>query len=270
MFKFAETYRLINRTFLCWTFLLTTIKNTLLLRSVIVVFVQQIGNRKHRIFKVIYMKNMTKYLGLLAVFMICNTTSAQQADNPHSLSLAAVRAGNLVKLQNLIEQQGANMNSRNRTGESLLMMAIKGGQKDIIAYLLSKDANVNVANTAKVTPLMAAAYAGDIQTSILLLNKDADINAVDQLKKPAIVYAAGIGNAEIVDLLLARGIDINARYPNDLTVLMWAAGAGHANTVKLLLAKGADAGLQDNRGKTALQMAEDSGHLDVIKLLKRS
>lgn len=268
MFKFTETLGSINSTFICWTFLLTAIKNTLLLRTMIVVFVQLIGNRKHSIFKVIYMKLMTKILMLVAVFMFCGTTSAQQADNPHSLSLAAVRAGNLTKLQNLIEQQGANMNSRNRTGESLLMMAIKAGHKDIVAYLLSKGVNVNVANTSKVTPLMAAAYSGDAQTATLLVNKDADINAVDQLKKTAIVYAAGTGHAEIVELLLSRGIDINARYPNDLTILMWAAGAGHANTVKLLLSKGADASLQDNRGKTALQIAEDGGHLDAVKLLK--
>ena len=148
------------------------------------------------------MKYVKNIMALLAVFMFCGATSAQQADNPHSLSLAAVRAGNLAKLQNLIEQQGANMNSRNRTGESLLMMAIKAGHVDIAHYLLDKGANVNVANTSKVTPLMAAAFAGDLNMATRLIDKNADIHAVDQLKKTAMVYAAGQGSMEIVSLLI--------------------------------------------------------------------
>ena len=93
------------------------------------------------------MKLMTGSFAIFIALLSFNAVHAQQADNPHSLSLAAVRAGNLPKLQNLIEQQGANMNSRNRPGESLLMMAIKAGHVDIAHYLLDKGANVNVANT---------------------------------------------------------------------------------------------------------------------------
>ncbi len=249
------------------TLLLTAIRKTLLLRSMIVVSVQEIGNRKHYFFKVFNMQFITRSLFAILLCLFCGATFSQPVDNPHNEALAAVRAGNLAKLQRLIDQHGANMNARNRPGESLLMMAIKARHTDIALYLLEKGANVQVANTSKVTPLMAAAYNNDFRIARLLIEKKADIHAVDQLKKTAIVYAAGIGGSETVELLLANGVDVNARYANDLTALMWAAGSGHAKTVELLLSKGADPALQDNRGKTALEMADDAGHLDVKKIL---
>ena len=125
------------------------------------------------------MKIIKRIMLLFSLIFFCGAINAQETDNPHSASLAAVRAGNLAKLKDLIENRGANINSRNRPGESLLMMSIKAGNKDMINYLLEKDANVNTPNTSKVTPLMAAAYAGDMDTVEKLLAKGADIHALE-------------------------------------------------------------------------------------------
>jgi ankyrin repeat protein len=213
------------------------------------------------------MKLITRTFIQILMLSFCIAANSQPVEHPHNEALAAVRAGNLTKLKTLIEQHGANMNARNRPGESLLLMAIKAKNKEIANYLLEIGANVNVANTSKVTPLMAAAFTDDAQMAKKLIEKNADIHAVDQLKKTAIVYAAGVGATEIVEMLLAKGVDINARYANDLTVLMWAAGSGHNKTVEALLARGADPELLDNRGKNALQIADDGGQLDAKKIL---
>ena len=159
----------------------------------------------------------------LTIFF-CAAAPAQDVDNPHAQSLAAVRAGNLVKLKDLIERQGANLNSRNRIGDSLLVMAIKAGKTDIANYLLDKGANVNVPNTSQATALMAAAFNGDLAIVNRLLDSGADVHAVDQQKKSAMVYAAAQGHTSVVARLLKAGVDVNARYPNKLTALMWAAG----------------------------------------------
>ena len=129
------------------------------------------------------MKIIKRIMLLLSLFFFCGAIYAQESDNPHSASLAAVRAGNLTKLKDLLEKRGANINSRNRPGESLLLMSIKAGNKEMINYLLEKGANIETANTSKVTPLMAAAFAGDIDTLEKLLSKGADVHALDQLKK---------------------------------------------------------------------------------------
>ena len=108
---------------------------------------------------------------------------AQQVGNPHQQSLAAVRAGNLVKLRDQLNNHGANLNSRNRIGESLLMMPIKAGRQDIANYLLGRGARVDIASTANVTPLMAAAFNGDLGMVKRLLKRGADVHARDRLKK---------------------------------------------------------------------------------------
>ncbi len=213
---------------------------------------------------------MKVFLGiftLLAAMLFCGAANAQPIDNPHQATLAAVRAGNLPRLKELIDKHGANLNSRNRIGESLLMMSIKAGNAEIANWLLDHGANVQTPNTSKVTPLMAAAFNGDLAMVNRLLDKGADIHAPDQLKKTAIVYAAGNGHTEVVARLLKAGVAINARYPNELTILMWAAGQGHAKTVSYLLEAGADKSLKDNRGKMALDLADEGGHLEVKKLL---
>lgn len=204
---------------------------------------------------------------LLATLFFCAAACAQPVDNPHQQSLAAVRAGNLTRLQELIDKHGANLNSRNRIGESLLMMAIKSGKQDIANWLLDHGADVHTASTSKATPLMAASFNGDLTIVNRLLDKQADIHAADQQKKTAIVYAAGQGHTDVVARLLKAGIEVNARYANDLTVLMWSAGQGHAQTVRFLLGAGADKTLKDNRGKTAYDIADEAGHLDVKKAL---
>ncbi len=209
----------------------------------------------------------TLSITLFAAQFFCDAASAQPVDNPHQQTLAAVRAGNLPRLQELIEKYGANLNSRNRTGESLLMMAIKSGRSDIANWLLDHGADVHIANTSKATSLMAAAFNGDLAIVNRLLDKEVDVHAADQQKKTAIVYAAGQGHTDVVARLLKAGVDVNARYPNDLRVLMWAAGQGHAKTVRFLLDAGADKSLKDNRGKTAFDIADEGGHLDVKKVL---
>ncbi len=214
------------------------------------------------------MNFLNKTLTFFVALFFCAAAVAQQGiDDPHPQTLAAVRAGNLTKLKQLIERSGANLNSRNRIGDSLLLMAIKSGKQDIANYLLDSGADVNLANTARGTPLMAAAYNGDLSIADRLLARNANIHAVDEQKKTAMVYAAAQGHTEVVVRLLKAGIDVNARYANDLTALMWAAGQGQAKTVKYLLEAGADPALKDNRGKSARDIADAAGHLDVRKVL---
>jgi len=214
------------------------------------------------------MNFLNKTLTFFFALAFCAAAAAQQGiDNPHAQALAAVRAGNLAKVKELIERGGANLNSRNRIGDSLLAMAIKSRKQDIANYLLDKGADAGVANTAKGTPLMAAAFNGDAALVDRLLARGVDIHAADEQRKTAMVYAAAQGHADVVAQLLKAGVDVNARYANDLTALMWGAGQGQAKIVKYLLDNGADPSLKDNRGKTARDIAADTGHLDVRKVL---
>jgi ankyrin repeat protein len=156
---------------------------------------------------------------------------------------------------------GANVNSRNRLGESALVILLKNNKVDLAQTVLAAGADINLAAINGITPLMAAAFNGQTAMAKQLLDKGADVAPLDRLQKNAMTYAAGAGSTEIVVMLLAKGVDPNTVYNNDLTALMWAAGFGKTATVKALLAAGAKPQLKDNRGKTAADMARDE-HFD--------
>jgi uncharacterized protein len=206
---------------------------------------------------------------ILAALLAMAATGVQASDDDLPLNaklLVAARNADGPAIARAL-QQGAAVNSRNRLGESALIIVLKKDRVDLARVLLDAGADVNQAAINGVTPLMAAAYGGHTEIARALVAKGADIAVVDRLKKTAIIYAAGEGHTEIVKLLLDKGVDPNAVYANDLTALMWAAGYGRTETVKTLLAAGAKTSLKDNRGKTAADIAHEGKHEETARVL---
>jgi ankyrin repeat protein len=182
-------------------------------------------------------------------------------------AIASARAGSVDQLHEALAA-GASVDSRSRVGDSLLLLAIKGGHGVYALETLARGADPARPNAAGVTPLMAAAFQGDLPVLRALLERHVPLDAEDRVHKTAMVYAAGSGRTEAVSLLLDAGVPVDARYDAQLTALMWAAGSGQEPTVRLLLQRGAHAALADDRGKTALQMAREGGHEAVAALLQ--
>jgi ankyrin repeat protein len=209
---------------------------------------------------------------ILAVLVAMAASGVQASDEDLPLNatlLVAARSADGPAIARAL-QQGAAVNSRNRLGESALIVVLKKDRVDLARALLDAGADVNQAALNGVTPLMAAAYGGHTEIVRALVAKGADIAAVDRLKKNAIIYAAGEGRTDIVKLLLDKGVDPNAVYANDLTALMWAAGYGQTEAVKTLLAAGAKTSLKDNRGKTAADIAREAKHEETARLLAQT
>jgi hypothetical protein len=204
---------------------------------------------------------------LLAIGIAASNARASDDDLPlNAKLLVAARNADGPAIARAL-QQGAAVNSRNRLGETALIVVLKKDRVDLARVLLDAGADVNQAAINGVTPLMTAAYGGHTEIVRALVAKGADIAAVDRLKKNAIIYASGEGRTDIVKLLLDKGVDPNAVYANDLTALMWAAGYGQTEAVKTLLAAGAKTSLKDNRGKTAADIASEAKHEETARLL---
>ena len=200
------------------------------------------------------------------------TLPARADDDPFAVNarlLASVRNEDGAGVTRAL-RDGAAVNSRNRLGESGLLIALKKNRADLARLLLDAGADVNEAAVNGITPLMAAAYAGDVEMTRALLERGADPAPVDRIGKNAITYAAGEGHTEIVRMLLGKGIDPNAVYRNDLTALMWAAGYGHADTARALIEAGARIDAVDNRGKSALDIAREFKHAATVDVLEKA
>jgi ankyrin repeat protein len=210
-------------------------------------------------------------LGFACLFAFAPSSSIAQGVelSVNARLLAAARNDDAAGIDRAL-RDGAAIDSRNRLGESALLIVLKRHRPDLALRLIDAGANVNQPAINGVTPLMAAAFEGNTDVARVMLDKGADTAALDRLQKNAMTYAAGEGRTDVVRLLIASGVDPNAVYRNDLTALMWAAGNGHTETVEALLAAGAKRDLRDNRGKSALDMAREEGHATTAGVLGRA
>ena len=209
---------------------------------------------------------------LFAVALVAGMSSvlapavAQENLTVNARFLLAARNADEAGLKRALAD-GAAINSRNRLGESALIVVLKKNRIDLAQLLIDAGADINQPALNGITPLMTAAYEGQTEMVRQLLAKGANPAASDRLQKNAMIYAAGEGRTSVVTLLLENKIDPNATYGNDLTALMWAAGFGKTDTVRALLAAGADPKRKDNRGKTASDIAREQNFAETAAVL---
>lgn len=93
--------------------------------------------------------------------------------------IAAVKAGNTDQVQTLLQAKPDLLQeAKGPDGESLILVAVAAGQKEIAAYLLAQGADINATQTGGYTPLHIAAKNGNEEMIQFLLEHMADINAV--------------------------------------------------------------------------------------------
>jgi ankyrin repeat protein len=162
---------------------------------------------------------------------------------------------------------GAKVESPSPYGTPLTFAAL-GGNTPGALYLLSKGASVNASRADGITVLMLAARMGDPNLIRELLRCKAVVNAKDNDGATPLIYAAREGNREAGRLLLASGASVDGSDSHRMTPLMFAAVNGHADFVQLLLKKGARPNVRDAKGRTALLLASTYGdHADVVRAL---
>ncbi len=133
---------------------------------------------------------------------------------------------------------------------------------------ISQGADINEKNRDGQTPLLVALSYGHTSIVKLLIDEGADINAMDKSEKTALHLAAFKGNTEAIELLVAKeGLNIDAKDSQNRTPLHFAAEYGHKDIVEKLIAKGADINAQTTRQQNALSLARKRGHKEIEDLL---
>ncbi|BCS08359.1 hypothetical protein ALUC_20729A [Aspergillus luchuensis] len=167
-------------------------------------------------------------------------------------------------VEELIQTDPKDLNTRNADGETILQVAVYRGYKQIVADLLTH-VNVNAEKGPHGTALYVASAQGHHSITEMLLNSKAKVTGTEDgtLGNPLHV-AAYCGNSSIVSLLLAGGpkagnysggvaVDHIAGFFG--TALVAASAAGQESTVQMLLEHGASPNKVVGRLGTALQAA---------------
>jgi len=109
----------------------------------------------------------------------------------------AVSQGDVARLRALVEA-GADVNARNRRGQTALMVSAQKGQASVVRFLIDRGAELN--HTAKYTlsALMLAVINGHVETVQLLTDAGADLTIRGS-------GAPGFHGKTAEDLAIARG-----------------------------------------------------------------
>jgi ankyrin repeat protein len=192
----------------------------------------------------------------------------QRKKKRNKLFLNVAREGKYDTLRSLIEN-GANVNIRDKTGMTALMMAGEKGDIDGVTLLIGEGAHVNTKDKRGETALTHAEENNHPEIVKILLDSGADVKTKNDLGWSDLMHAAGGGHINTVRLLLEKGTDVNLKDKIwGQTALMLAAEKGYLDIVKELLAKGANVNIQTKKGKTALSFARKNDHTEIIELLK--
>jgi len=168
---------------------------------------------------------------------------------------------------------GADVNSKDKYGQTPLMWASRRGHRDIVEILIKAGANVNVKDNHNMTALIEASI-NDRQLSVgLLIEAGADLNAKYSDGRTALMHASFRGKIDIVEILIRAGVDLNAIDNNGQTALHvalhWYSPRCRyvVDIIEILIKSGTDLNAKDNEDKTALMLASHYGFKDIVEIL---
>lgn len=210
------------------------------------------------------------------VFDLCSfTTSSGQTVIPDTTSagfqlLKAVEKGDSAYFNALMREnpdlESVTEPTRN---ETLLHIAARYNQPEMVKILINKGLNINASNQAGNTPLHLAVFSGSYALIELLFKHGADYQLRNQRGRTALEYVSYGKNPQIYNLFLAKDKDI-LRYKSaeGAGLLHWAATAADTAGFSFLLAKGLNARAEDNNGSNVVHWAYSSGDKTMLLYLK--
>jgi ankyrin repeat protein len=161
---------------------------------------------------------------------------------------------NLLKLTATTEPFRKALSMEDCNGETLLYLAVKFGNEQIVRVLLEEGAQTDAISSVhnKQSPLHLAVKSNSRDVVDLLLKRGASPDIMDRYRNTPLHLAADTGSSPIADLLLKHGADVNFFDNFGRTPLHFAATKGHTSVLELLLDRNAVINRRDKFGNTPL------------------
>jgi uncharacterized protein len=208
--------------------------------------------------------------------------------------VAAVKAGDLEQVKQLLDTDPTLVNSIAESGESVTLLAAYHGHMAVADLLVSRGADLTIFEAAATgqlarlttlasgapalinafspdgfTPLGLAAFFGHVDVVNYLLANGAQVNVASRngLMVMPLHSAVAAQNLVITLALLEHGAAVNAPQQEGYTPLHEAAQNGQLDMIWLLLAHGADGMSRKGDGETPAETALKAGHPDAAALI---
>lgn len=167
------------------------------------------------------------------------------------------------EIVNLLVARGAAMT---------LFEACAAGEFDRVERLLNDaPASINTLSRDGWTPLHLAAFFGHAKLTELLLARGADVAARSKNSNGNTpLHAALAGNHSFVaGLLVGGGADVNAVDAAGWQPLHVAAANNNLDAIRTLIAQGADVSATNGDGRTPLSLVQEKNQREAAALLRR-
>lgn len=207
-----------------------------------------------------------------------STPFAQTAPSPEEIASyqglhAAAAKGDVPAIERWVKV-GADVNGRDASRRTPLMVAAYGRHIAAAKALIAAGANVNAFENARYDMLTIAAVANDLAMLKLALASGANARAVTSpYDGTALIAAAHLGHVEVVKALIAAKAPLD--HINNLgwtalieAIVLGDGGKRHTEIVKALIAAGANVNIADRDGARPLKLARGRGHTAIAKLLE--
>ena len=163
--------------------------------------------------------------------------------------------------------RGVDPNVVDANGDPALAIAARAGNVKVIDALLAGKAAPDTRNRFGDTPLMLAALNGRLDAAKALRAAGANLNPRGWTP---LSYAATGGHDEMVTWLLAEGAEIDAPSANGTTPLMMATREGRFATAELLIGRGANVNARNENNVSALDFARRNNDKRLAERLQRA
>lgn len=170
---------------------------------------------------------------------------------------------------------GSNVNTRDGSGKSLLLLAVIDKHGEMAALLTEKGADVNLQDNIQDSPFLYAGASGQTELVKLFLAHGARFDVFNRYNGTALIPACERGHVETVRVLAnTKGFPVNHVNRLGWTALMEAIVLGNGSKkyqeiVQLLKDGGADLGIPDHDGVTPLQHAQNRGFTEIVRILSK-
>lgn len=166
-------------------------------------------------------------------------------------------------LQDAFIAAGANINTPDGSGETLLFKEIERGTMERIQFLLSKGADANTQDHKGERP-----SCNKSEVIKLLIEKGADLNAIDDWDDTYLCTAIKQNDLELAHFLVNRGIDVNMRCYFKEQAIVKAIKEKNAPIVRFLAENGAELNALGYGSKTVMDYAQSEGDEEIIAYLR--